>query len=144
MQHSNTPSSANKIFCIGSNKTGTTSLKHSFERFGYVVGKQRRAEKLSDKYYSQQKFGPIVEYCESAQVFQDVPFSYTNTFPHLDGAFPNSKFILSIRDEELWYSSLVRFHTKLFGIGGEIPSVTNLQNANYSSKGFIYGGSIEA
>ena len=35
-----------KIFCIGFNKTGTTSLKVLFAKLGFVVGEQREAESL--------------------------------------------------------------------------------------------------
>ena len=37
-----------KIFCIGRNKTGTTSLKRAFEDLGYPVGDQRKAEILTE------------------------------------------------------------------------------------------------
>lgn len=68
-----------KFFCIGRNKTGTTSLKSAFEDLGYPVGNQRKAEILTGKYYFEGNFQPIVDYCKTAQVFQDVPFSYPNT-----------------------------------------------------------------
>ena len=35
-----------KIFGIGRNKTGTTSLKAAMNELGFVVGRQRTAEKL--------------------------------------------------------------------------------------------------
>ncbi len=82
-----------KCFCIGRNKTGTTFLKRAFENLGYPVGNQRKAEILTGKYYFEGNFQPIVAYCESAQVFQDVPFSYPETYKHLDKAYPGSKFI---------------------------------------------------
>jgi hypothetical protein len=37
-----------KYFCIGRNKTGTTSLKRAFEDLGYPVGDQRKAEILTE------------------------------------------------------------------------------------------------
>ena len=128
-----------KYFCIGRNKTGTTSLKKAFVDLGYPVGDQRIAEVLFDKYYSRGEFQPIVEYCQSAQIFQDVPFSWPETFKHLDKAYPGSKFILTVRnDAEQWYRSLTRFHAKKWGRNGRIPTSEDLKNATYIDKGNPY------
>ena len=127
-----------KYFCIGRNKTGTTSLKKSFEDLGFFVGDQTAAELLTHKYYFESKFDEIIEYCKTAQVFQDVPFSYPETFKHLDKAYPGSKFILTVRnDANQWYRSLTRFHSKL--LSSELPpTVEDLLNATYIKKGFMY------
>ena len=128
-----------KVFCIGRNKTGTTSLKSAFEDLGYPVGNQRKAEILTGKYYFEGNFQPIVDYCKTAQVFQDVPFSYPETYKHLDKAYPGSKFILTVRDSpEQWYRSITRFHAKKFGKEGRIPTVEDLKNASYVWPGFMY------
>lgn len=128
-----------KFFCIGRNKTGTTSLKRAFEDLSYPVGNQRKAEILTGKYYFEGKFQPIVDYCKSAQVFQDVPFSYPETYKHLDKAYPGSKFILTVRDSpEQWYRSITRFHAKMFGKEGRVPTVEDLKNASYVWPGFMY------
>lgn len=127
-----------KYFCIGLNKTGTTSLKKAFEDIGYPVGNQRKAEIIADRNYFIANFPPIVDYCQSAQVFQDVPFSWPATYKWLDQAYPNSRFILTLRDDgNQWYESLTKFHTKLFG-KGHLPIARDLQEANYVSKGFAY------
>ncbi|MDC0362093.1 hypothetical protein OAN12_03530 [Halioglobus sp.] len=127
-----------KYFCIGRNKTGTTSLKKAFEDLGFIVGDQRAAELLTDRHYFAGDFEEIIKYCKTAQVFQDVPFSYPDTFKHLDVAYPGSKFILSVRDDaEQWYRSLTAFHSRLFG-NGQIPTVEDLHNAAYVRPGFIY------
>jgi hypothetical protein len=125
-----------KYFCIGRNKTGTTSLKKAFHELGFSVGYQRAAEILHDKYYFSGKFRPIIRYCKSAQVFQDVPFSCPETFKHLDKAYPGSKFILSIRDDaEQWYRSLTRFHAKKYGKDGRIPTAEDLKQEKYPGTG---------
>ena len=99
-----------KIFCIGRNKTGTTSLKRALKDLDYSVGNQADAELLIHE-YAQRNFRSIVEYCHTAQAFQDIPFSLPYTYIVLDHAFPGSKFILSIRkDEDERYQSLIRFH----------------------------------
>lgn len=127
-----------KYFCIGRNKTGTTSLKKTFEDLGFPVGDQLTAERLANKYYFEGNFQPIIDYCKSAQVFQDAPFSWAETFKYLDKAYPGSKFILTIRnDAEQWYRSITKFHAKRFG-HGQIPSADVLRKARYIAKGYIY------
>lgn len=116
-----------KIFCIGLNKTGTTSLKKTFKDLDFIVGNQRRAAKLLDDYIDG-NFESIIQYCTSAQVFQDSPFSFPETFKYLDMAYPNSKFILAIRNSpEQWYNSLVKFHSKFYG-EGKVPTADDLKN----------------
>lgn len=128
-----------KYFCIGRNKTGTTSLEKAFKDLGFIVGNQYDAEALYDKSFDFLQVDDILAYCNSAQVFQDLPFSMFDIVPYLDIAFPNAKFILTIRDSpEEWYNSLVKFHGKLFSATGDIPTVEELQNAEYVSKGFVY------
>ncbi len=129
--------SYNKVFCIGRNKTGTTSIETTFKKLGFIVGDQRRAGLLLNNYIAND-FAPIIEYCKRAQVFQDAPFSYPETYIHLDKAYPGSKFILTIRnDAEQWFNSVTRFHSKLFG-NGNIPSAEQLKNAMYVYKGWIW------
>lgn len=128
-----------KYFCIGRNKTGTTSLKVAFECLGYPVGNQRIAEIITSKHYFDGNFRPIVNYCKTAQVFQDVPFSYPETYKHLDKAYPGSKFVLTVRDDaEQWYRSITRFHAKMFGKDGSVPTVEDLRAARYVRPGFMY------
>ncbi|WP_026280582.1 sulfotransferase [Thioalkalivibrio sp. ALE9] len=128
-----------KIFVIGRNKTGTTSVRRTFEGLGFPVGDQRMAERLYDRDYFEGRFEAIVDYCHSAQVFQDVPFSCPGTFRHLDVAFPGSLFILTVRDSpEQWHQSLVHFHSRKFGRSGQVPTADDLRRARYSRTGFVY------
>ena len=125
-----------KIFGIGNNKTGTTSLKQAMENLGYVIGNQRIAEKMMNQ-WAVRDFKNLIRYCHTAQFFQDVPFSKPYTFIVLDHAFPNSKFVLTIRDSpEQWYNSLTKFHAKKWGEDGRIPTKEDLENADYVYKGW--------
>ena len=134
---SSRPLDGRKVFCVGRNKTGTTSLQKAFQDLGFAVGDQREAEILYDKYYFKREFKPIVDYCRSAQVFQDVPFSCPHLFVALDQAFPGSKFILTERDEAgQWYASLTRFHAKLWGTDGAPPTADQLRAAPYIRRGW--------
>lgn len=127
---------AQKIFCIGKNKTGTTSLNHLFKQLGYQVAPQKQAEALVFDWHENKKEKIIAFTRNNGQVFQDVPFSLDKTYRWLDEAFPDSKFILTIRDDaEQWYESLLRFHSKLWA-KGKVPTKEDLQNATYRYKGY--------
>lgn len=127
-----------KVFCIGNNKTGTTSLEKFFKDHDYNVANQREAELLLEDYINR-NWKPIIQYCKKYEVFQDIPFSMPYLYVVLDHVFPNSKFILSVRDTpEQWYNSISKFHGKLFGRNGELPTKEDLQNGNYIQKGWIW------
>ena len=129
------PRNSLKIFCIGRNKTGTTSVKQALSDLGFKIGIQYKGELLI-KEYSKRNFNPILNYCLTAQAFKDVPFSYPYTYIVLDQYFPKALFILTIRDDsEQWYRSLIRSQSQLFG-KGEIPSKEDLLNAHYLYKGW--------
>ena len=82
-------------------------------------------------------FAPIIALGNSAQVFQDIPFSLPFTFIALDSAFPGSKFILSVRDNaEQWYASLTRFLTNLLG-KGRLPTAEDLKESSYRYNGWM-------
>lgn len=126
-----------KYFCIGNNKTGTTSLEKAFNDLGFMVGNQRKAELLVEDYFNND-FKRIINYCKTAEVFQDIPFGMPDTYKFLDDAYPNSKFILTIRDDaEQWYNSITKFHAKLFG-AGKTPTWDDLKNAKYVYQGWMY------
>ena len=130
-----TKGSTSKIFGIGDNKTGTTSLKSAMKNLGYRIGDQRKAEHLHLE-WANRDFKPIIDYSKTAEFFQDFPFSKPYTYIALDQAFSGSKFILTIRDNpEQWYNSLTRFHAKKWGKNGRIPTKEDLQNATYLWKG---------
>ncbi len=126
-----------KIFCVGFNKTGTTTLLQEFKSLGYATGNPLEAQLIANRHYFRGEFRPIINYCATAQVFQDAPFSYPGTFRHLDDAFPGSRFILSVRDSaDQWYSSLTRFHAKLFG-NGRVPTCEDLRRAERTRIGYV-------
>jgi hypothetical protein len=128
-----------KIFCVGCNKTGTTSLEVALRELGYIMGDQATAELLTIQYWGKRDFRRIIRYCYTAQAFQDVPFSKPYTYQALDMAFPNSKFILTVRDSsDQWYNSITRFHAKMWEKNGRIPTKKDLQQASYRYKGMAW------
>ena len=69
---------AEKIFCIGLSKTGSTSLERALKDLGYRLGDQHQGELLLPV-YAARNFRPIVEFCLTADAFQDAPFSFPFT-----------------------------------------------------------------
>ncbi|SDS83704.1 sulfotransferase [Winogradskyella sediminis] len=127
-----------KIFCIGFNKTGTTTIEKVLKDFNMKLGDQAEAERLMPQ-WCERDFNSIVNYAKSATAFQDIPFSLPYTFIALDQNFPNAKFILTVRDnDDQWYNSIVKFHTKLWSVGDNPPTVHELKNATYRYKGLAY------
>jgi hypothetical protein len=124
-----------KIFCVGSGKTGTSSWAGFMRMLGFSVGDQRAGEALLPA-WSQREFTPILRLAETADAFQDFPFNAPFTFQALDTAFPDAKFILTTRDPESWYESLVAFHSRLFG-NGRLPTADDLRAADYVRPGWV-------
>lgn len=126
-----------KVFCIGANKTGTTSMAAVFAALGMKVGKQSTAE-LFIHDWAKQDYRKIIRYCRWADAFQDLPFSYPGTYEVMDKAFPGSKFILTVRkNADEWYESLVRFHTRIVR-KGRIPTADDLRQFKYRYPGFLW------
>jgi 3-oxoacyl-[acyl-carrier-protein] synthase III len=55
-----------KIFCVGCNKTGTTSLEVALRELGYIMGDQATAELLTIQYWGKRDFRRIIRYCYTA------------------------------------------------------------------------------
>lgn len=127
-----------KYFCVGRNKTGTTSVKAAFEDLGFIVGEQDVAELLHDEFFFEGNYNPILKYCKTAEVFQDVPFSHFEMIAPVDRAFPGSKYILTVRDNpEQWYNSITKYHAKQHGLNGRIPTYEDIINDDYRKKGYL-------
>ena len=82
-------------------KTGTTSLGLALLKLGYSVLGARidLGEKLSEG-----RIEEVLEIAEPFDALQDVPWALL--YKELDEKFPNSKFILTVREEEKWLKSL--------------------------------------
>ncbi|MGB5965064.1 MAG: sulfotransferase [Sulfurimonadaceae bacterium] len=126
-----------KVFCVGQNKTGTTTVEAVLKSLGYKMGDQVKGEMLMSE-WAVRDFKNIVNLCKTADAFQDIPFSNDFTYTVLDYAFPKSKFILTVRDnKDEWYESITRFHTKLVG-KDRLPTADDLKEFNYRYKGFLW------
>lgn len=132
-------STSPKVFCIGRNKTGTTSLAAALKILGFRVAPENEAIDLLIP-WSVRDFRPIVRFCHQYDAFQDAPFSCPFTYQAVDMEFPNSKFILSIRTTaDEWYESLIRYHSKLFN-STEPPNSQQLKDRVRGYRGRMWDG----
>jgi len=110
----------NKIFGIGFHKTGTSSLGDALEVLGYKVCGSR-TDLAGD--LMKGNLEPAFNIVELFDAFQDNPWPIL--YRELDKKFPNSKFILTIRDSDKWLESSVNYfgysNTKMrewiYGVG---------------------------
>lgn len=91
-----------KVFCIGFHKTGTTSLKYGLEILGYeVTGPNGYQDPEIAKNVLSMADKLVGEY----DAFQDNPWPII--YKEIDNKYPNSKFVLTIREPSSWIRSQV-------------------------------------
>jgi hypothetical protein len=91
-----------KVFGIGLNKTGTTTLAHCFRIFGYKHLTTRRDLLVA---YREGRLREIYSVIDKFQSFEDWP--YPLMYRELFYQYPNAKFVLTKRkDAETWLRSL--------------------------------------
>jgi tetratricopeptide (TPR) repeat protein len=93
-----------KVFCIGFNRTGSTSMGDVFKILEYnVKGEVKKQEEwMGEKELeSIKKF--ILSISEDYNAFYHEPWN--QFYKELDLKYPDSKFILTIRDEHSWLKS---------------------------------------
>jgi hypothetical protein len=132
-----------KVFCVGFNKTGTTSMGQAFRLLGYRVAPQWPAELLLRR-WAARSFRHIISYCRRFDAFQDIPFSLDDTFKAVDINFPQSKFVLTIRPPDEWYESLLAFHVQFIRSRKVIvdgrPTKNQLMQLGTVYKGWMWEG----
>jgi len=88
-----------KVFGIGLSKTGTSSLAHALEILGY-----RTKDYPGIVRYTRGELSSIdLEVINSHDAVTDTPIP--SFYRELDARYPNSKFILTIREREGWLKS---------------------------------------
>jgi len=126
-----------KVFGIGLNKTGTTSLEAAFMRLGLRPGPHRVFERHFENFING-NLEPFFRDVDKYEAFRDVPFSLPDAYRVIFAQFPSARYVLTIRDSfDQWFASLTRFHTHLFGTRGDIPTTSELANATYVHTGWI-------
>jgi hypothetical protein len=101
-----------KVFCVGFQKTGTTSVGRALRAFGYrvrgnvgfnVVGKKFHIHGDVNRAKLLRMVSPLLDRYDA---FEDNPWCFL--YPELDEMYPKSKFILVLRDEQQWIQSVIR------------------------------------
>ncbi len=96
-----------KYFVIGLNKTGTTSIKYAL---GVALGRDSLATlkniRGTDNIFLFTDF--LIE--KNKSVFKDRPWN-TGCYKELNERYNDSKFILTIRDQEEWWTSVKNWLT---------------------------------
>jgi len=137
-----------KIFCIGYNKTGSTSLFYSIKELGFKTddGIFGQGERLM-RNVCKGDLVSVINWIESknhVELFKDVPFSVPHVWEALYKKYPDAIYVLSERDSsEQWYNSICKYHTATFGLSPN-PDWEEIANIKYnyvgsnSKGGFLY------
>lgn len=96
------------MFGIGWHKTGTSTLARCLsvlghdvcpEEYGYLVSQQ-----VAELDY---RFAMIL--ARTFDGFQDSPWNYRGVYRVMEAAFPEAKFVMTVRNGDLWYRSVLRW-----------------------------------
>jgi uncharacterized protein YdaL len=92
-----------RVFCIGQPKTATKSLASALE----IVGLRHKSwdPKLLEDFY-EGRLADIFDTINKFDSFDDLPWSHPYLFPILAKKYKGSKFILTIRDQDSWITSV--------------------------------------
>lgn len=100
-----------KIFIIGFNKTGTRSFMHYFIKNSIPVihwDENRLARAIKFNYDNKRKlltnYENFTVFCDMEDI-HNMNFAHVTYFKEMDKQYPNSKFILNIRNVEKWIES---------------------------------------
>jgi len=92
-----------KVFCIGFQKTGTTSMAAALGLLGYrvtsIFGRDDDLEELRRTYVARG-----LEIARTVDAVQDMPWPLM--YRELDAAFPGAHFILTWRETDRWIASI--------------------------------------
>lgn len=99
-----------KVFGIGLNKTGTTTLGLCLQHFGY---RHTSSDLELTRLVGRGEVEPVLRYAEGFDSFEDWPWPLI--YRQLDERFPGSRFILTVRrNSDVWFRSLKK-HALLTG-----------------------------
>jgi hypothetical protein len=103
-----------KIFGLGFSKTGTTSFEKSLELLGYKVCRGHWKNPHTFylfALYIHRDYEEIFRLVNYWDAFADGPWGGTDLYMEIYRRFPDSKYILTIRDAESWYESFEKLIT---------------------------------
>ena len=101
-----------KIFGVGLNKTGTTTLEECFVVLGLGPISPSSGDDDAHRCTRQALAGtyqPAVEYARRYRCFQDRPWNIGELYRELATAFPDARFVLTRRAPQRWWRSVERW-----------------------------------
>ena len=132
-----------KIFLIGANKTGTTSMEVIFRKLKYKIPKQWEQEKELKDAFLKKDINKIKKFIDKFEFFQDVPISKLSNYVILDFLYPHAKFILTVRNEDEWVESFQKFKLKHFRERNrDIKNIDDITEQMFLDIDYIYPGYI--
>ncbi len=96
-----------KVFGIGFQKTGTTTLGEALKILGYKVS---GPDLKLIKHINKNEFDEVFKVSDKFDALQDNPWPLL--YKELDKRYPGSKFILTCRDDKKWIASVVNHFGK--------------------------------
>lgn len=132
--------SYDKVFVIGMNKTGTTTLYATLKDLGFEMADSKVGEVMAAEYFQTGAIRNLNNYIESAQAFQDVPFSIPGFYKQLAENYPNAKFILTVRSSsEQWLHSLKKYQkVRLRSKSNQMVTEKDIEKSNYVFSGWTH------
>ena len=124
------------VLHIGTHKTATTTLKSIYHLCGLSVGDQAAGE-LTSFNARRGRYQPLADYCRTADAFQDSPFAQGRIYAALDALFPDSRFILTVRDPAEWFRSLESFTAKRYGVASGAITRELMEQDGYLFPGYV-------
>lgn len=113
----------NKIFSIGFNKTGTTTLEKCLKDLDLLPQAAWEESHKLNYHWFKNDYKPIIEFAKSFKSLSDNPWNIKDFYKILDINFPNSKFILTTREPTSWFHSLRKWCTPRYGVRSSIRSL---------------------
>lgn len=107
-----------RIFCIGMNKTGTSTMGHCFKKLGLypLASPTTMTPELTKElkiFFKTRNYDDILNFAENCKTFEDRPWNMWDMYRHIDKRFPDSLFILTVRNSDSWWRSTERWITIL-------------------------------
>lgn len=108
-----------RIFCLGSNKTGTTSLERALIQLGFRLIPYDKSYGLyfgGGLKHSRENILRLFNIFEQRKydydLYSDIPYNLAGSHEILYELFPESYFILTIRNPESWFYSVLNWIQK--------------------------------
>lgn len=107
-----------KFVCIGQPKTGTKTMAKIFGLLKFKVNSNPLCLHIDDdfilldnniKYYTNDSISKCHNNIAILEAFHDYPYSFN--YEYINDKFPDSKFILTIRDSETWFRSIFNYQS---------------------------------